>query len=258
MMPLACLMQSRELSWEDKIAYIAYRLKPVETKLESVEHRFEPGWYVRTIKIPAEHAFVGRPHKFGHLCKLIEGKLSVMQAEGQYYFNAPAEMRTIPGYMSAVLTQTACVVETWHPNPDDSRNVEVIENNIFDPAEPVLKRGEAIASQIDYKEKLALTGLTDLQVRQLMFESYDTISAKDQPKLIVGDSQIQGLGVFATEKIFIDESPGPGGKTLISRYTNHSVNPNVKYNGKLFIALRDIEPGEELTANYLQVMEAAR
>lgn len=258
MIPLACLMQSRDLSWEDKIAYIAYKIKPNEIIPDAVEHRFEPGWYIRTLKIPANCALVGNPHKVGHLCKLVEGKLAVMQQEGKYYFEAPAEMVTTPGYQSAVLTQTYCVVETWHLNPFDSQDIIALEAAAFSPGEPTLKRGEVIVSRIDYAEKLAAIGETEAHMQQLMLDAYDTITDADQPKIQVKESPIQGLGVFAQHKITAGEVAGPGGKTFVSRYTNHSVNPNVKYEGKLFIALRDIEPDEELTADYSQVMEAAR
>jgi hypothetical protein len=37
------------------------------------------------------------------------------------------------------------------------------------------------------------------------------------------------------------------------RFVNHSENPNVTWDGKVCVAVRDIEPGEELTFDYRTV-----
>jgi hypothetical protein len=147
--PLACLAKSRHLSWEDKIAYLAYKLKSVESPVDPIEHRFEPGWYIRKMTIPAKSIFVGRPHRYGHMCKLLEGTLAILQPEGEYYFYGPSEMHTTPGYQTVCTSITTCVAETWHPNPSELRDVKLLEDDIFLPADEVLQHGELVAIKLE-------------------------------------------------------------------------------------------------------------
>lgn len=152
MKPLACLSQMRWLTWEDKIAYLAHQFKSVESTLPPIEHRFEDGWYVRTFRMQAGLVFIGRPHNHGHICKLLSGKLAIMHELGQRYYEAPAVLHTKPGYQMVLLSQTYIVGETWHPNPEESRDVAFLENDIFGSAETVLERGAVIATQMEQRK----------------------------------------------------------------------------------------------------------
>ena len=96
MKPLACLSQVRWLSWQDKIAYLAYQFSQNPLPAEPLEHIFEPGWYGRRIRIPAGAYFVGRPHIEGHICKLVSGKIMLVHELGQRYYEAPASLHTVP------------------------------------------------------------------------------------------------------------------------------------------------------------------
>lgn len=100
-------------------------------------------------------------------------------------------------------------------------------------------------------------------------------------KFEIGDSKIHGKGLFATEKIpkgeivvtwhpkvlsLEEASKLPayeqdhflykeGEKVLWmqppEKYMNHSCDPNTKAAGKSDLAVRDIEPGEEITTDYI-------
>lgn len=107
------------------------------------------------------------------------------------------------------------------------------------------------------------------------------------PKVRVKESAIEGKGLFCTEKIFKDETIAiKGGHIMdtitfkalpencrhaalqisdtlylapleeeeiprVMNYINHTCNPNVGLKGQLVtVAMRDIEPGEELTGDY--------
>jgi hypothetical protein len=137
------------MPWEDKIAYLAYKIRPKELTLSPVEHRFEDGWYVRTMRLPEGVVFIGRPHIHGHIIKLIEGKVGVMTPDGDHYHEAPDQMHTAPGYQMVLLTRSPVIGETWHPNPDELRDVQVLEDSIFAPASPVLARGEYLARRLE-------------------------------------------------------------------------------------------------------------
>jgi SET domain-containing protein len=73
-------------------------------------------------------------------------------------------------------------------------------------------------------------------------------------------SDIHGYGMFAIEDIPAQTLIGLGSvnykyKTLLGRYTNHSINPNCLFvylanNDVVMISLRDISSGEELLIDY--------
>lgn len=73
-------------------------------------------------------------------------------------------------------------------------------------------------------------------------------------------SDIHGYGMFATEDIPSQTLIGLGSvnykyKTLLGRYTNHSINPNCLFvylanNDVVMMSLRDILSGEELLIDY--------
>lgn len=100
------------------------------------------------------------------------------------------------------------------------------------------------------------------------------------PKIEVRESSIEGLGVFAVERIergevILEWNPKrltdediknfsdlerqkylykENGKLCLQqepeRYVNHSCDPNSSVVGRSDVALRDIEPGEEITSDY--------
>jgi hypothetical protein len=78
----------------------------------------------------------------------------------------------------------------------------------------------------------------------------------------VGASSIHGLGVFVLRQTKPGDEIGParlGSKrTPIGRYTNHAHAPNAKMVRKgsdlYVVALSPIEPNEEVTVDYAQVL----
>jgi hypothetical protein len=138
------------LTWADKLAYLGYTLQNDETC--PLTHQFEKGWYVREITIPAERVFIGRPHTHGHICKLVRGKIMHITEDARVIREAPYTLHSLPGYQVVLYSYTEVVGRTYHPNPDELRNVTVLENQIFMPLPKVLERGKTIAETI--KDKL--------------------------------------------------------------------------------------------------------
>jgi hypothetical protein len=80
----------------------------------------------------------------------------------------------------------------------------------------------------------------------------------------LGNSSIQGMGVFATTDFSEGEVVAParveGKRTPAGRYTNHAKSPNavmvLRENGDIDLAAtQPILEGEEVTVNYRQVLE---
>lgn len=134
------------LSWGDKIAYLAYSLANDQTC--PLTHIFEGHWYIREIFVPARHVFIGRPHVDGHICKLIKGDVLHITEEHRVFRTAPYQMLTTKGYQMVFYTYTDVIGRTMHPNLEDCRDIELLENQIFESRDSVLLRGKSIADKL--------------------------------------------------------------------------------------------------------------
>lgn len=138
-------------SWAEKLAYLTYRLRPLADvpSEEScpVEHIFEPGMYIREMRIPADMLFIGRPHRHGHRCQLLSGSvlhITEDNAPTGVQRDAPFEVTTTPGTQMVLKTLTEVVGRTYHPNPTESRDIEALEADAFHPLEEMLQLGKTI------------------------------------------------------------------------------------------------------------------
>jgi len=105
--------------------------------------------------------------------------------------------------------------------------------------------------------------LKDVNISREQLEAV-TLSGKvlrfDVEKVELKESKIHGLGIIAVNDIEKDSIIGLATinntyKTILGRYTNHSSNPNCKFqlllNGDfIMIALKKINIGEELLVDY--------
>ena len=64
--------------------------------------------------------------------------------------------------------------------------------------------------------------------------------------------RIRGEACSQRSRESIQVAPGQHVEDAYALYLNHSFTPNLRLDGRLFFAARDIEPGEELTFNYLE------
>lgn len=154
-----CLMELDNprygLSQKEKLAYLGFRFAQIsDGSVCPVTHIFEPGVYVREILIPAASLFVGRPHLFGHRCELVSGRIVLITEDSKTHMEAPAEMHTAPGYMMCLYAKTEVIGRTYHPNPDERRDVEVMEAEIFAPVAQLLEIGRRVHEKINAIEAI--------------------------------------------------------------------------------------------------------
>jgi len=144
------------LSWEDKVAFIAYKLSLLPPSAETpVQEIFENGFYIRVITIPKDVLFIGRKHLIGHEVTLVKGSCIYCAPDGlKYLIKAPFTMQSTPGFSVVCLSLEDMIAYTKHPNPTDSRNGKALEGEAFEPVEAVLKRGKRIAYELDYQARL--------------------------------------------------------------------------------------------------------
>jgi hypothetical protein len=234
------------LTWADKLAYLGYALQNDETC--PIEHIFEKGWYIREITIPAERVFIGRPHTHGHICKLIRGKVMHITEEFRRILEAPFTLVSTAGYQVVIYTYTEVVGRTYHPNPEELRDTEALEAQIFVPRDTLLAHGKSVEWLLSAHER------TD-----------DLIEFPSPVGVSVAESAISGKGLIAGQEFTPGSVIAPaslGGKrTPAGRYTNHSLSPNATVrregNDFYFLANQHIAPGTEVTIDYRQVAELA-
>lgn len=119
----------------------------------------------------------------------------------------------------------------------------------------------------DYSYLLKRLGLSNAQVKASSSNFSDHINqpALDHLNFSYGQSQIEGIGVFAKRTLVAGDYIGTmnrdGYRTMLGRSVNHSPLPNaraeVSIDGIILSAASTIAPGVEITVDY-RTMPAVR
>lgn len=148
-MSLLPILHLPDLSWKEKVAYLAWKLHEGPATVQpGLAHRFEPGRYIREMSLPAGTVFIGRVHKVGHLLVLLRGKARLISEEGSRDYSAVDMLQTPSGFQTIAYTLTSVLAQTVHANPAELRDIEELEDEIFEAAELTLVRGKEVAMQL--------------------------------------------------------------------------------------------------------------
>lgn len=150
---MKCLMELDSpkfgLTFKEKLAYLGLKFGEVsDSPACPVEHLFEPGVYIREMRIPAETLFIGRPHMFGHRCELVSGRIMLITEEAKTHMEAPAELWSKPGFMMCLYAKTEVIGRTYHPNPDERRDTDAMEGEIFGSIAELVALGAEVRAKI--------------------------------------------------------------------------------------------------------------
>jgi hypothetical protein len=241
-----------------------------------VAHYFGPGTYIRQVTMPSGIFAIGHRQRFEQMNIFLQGRLAMLQPDGSTKeIAAPMIFTGPPGQKMGIILETV----TWlniYPNPDDERDIDILENRFLDKdgpwtereqAEKEKRRNDRRSDRDDYKRFLEEVELTEEEIRR---ESEYDGDLTDMPEgfssvITVRDSDIEGKGVFASWPFEIGQIIGLARiglkRTQIGRYLNHSGDPNAEFklmnNGDiLLIATRYIpgcrggDKGTELTVDY--------
>lgn len=135
------------ISWPEKLAYLTWTFLKEEQREAPLTHTFRDGWYTREMFIPKETLFIGRPHRHGHRCELVSGKVLHITEESKRIVTAPFEMTTVPGYQTVLFTMTDVIGRTYHPDSGE-RDIEMLEREIFHPLDEMRHLGRAIEQKL--------------------------------------------------------------------------------------------------------------
>lgn len=154
---MKCLMELDNprfgLTQREKLCYLAFKFAEASAGPTCpVEHIFEPGMYIREMRIPAETLFIGRPHLVGHRCELVQGKILLVTEDAKLHLEAGAELQSKPGYMMCLYSKTPVIGRTYHTISTDqvwgAEDVPALEDQIFGSIAESMAIGESVRQKI--------------------------------------------------------------------------------------------------------------
>ncbi len=99
-------------------------------------HRFTEGIYSREIFMPAGTLLTSKIHKVRHPYVILQGKVSVYIPEvGVQHLEAPYMGITEPGTRRVLYIHEDCTWVTFHPNADNTEDLDVIEDRLIERRE---------------------------------------------------------------------------------------------------------------------------
>lgn len=242
-----------------------------------ITHRFAPGIYIREVRMPAGSYVIGHHHKTDHLNIMLSGHLTILNEDG-----TKTELRAPQTFIAPTGRKIAYIHEDviWqNVFATEERDIDTLDEMFLDKSEAWLEaqKFNQMLLSFDHSEDVAdfyaaieLFGFDADLVRSISENEDDQIPfPHGEYKVAVGDSQIEGRGLFATGPIPQFEVIAPasvdGKRTPAGRFTNHAKNPNAMMfrmeNGDIYlVALRDIagckgsQMGEEITVDYRQAL----
>jgi hypothetical protein len=96
-------------------------------------HHFCDGMYVRQLDVPAGVTIVGKTHASRNLFLLVKGSMWLATDDGPALIEAPFMVTTEPGTKRAGYAETDCICMNFHSNPDDERDLVVLESRYIRP-----------------------------------------------------------------------------------------------------------------------------
>ena len=235
-------------------------------------HKFQPGYYIREVRMPKGALVVGHHQNFEHLNVFISGKVLMLNEDGTTkVLEAPMTFVGKPGRKIGAILEDVVWQNVY---PTEQVNIDILEATYLTKSAFALEFAAhkfALECELknedrdDYCAAIKELGYTDDQVRKEVTNLDDQVGmpAGDY-KCVVSISPIHGQGVFATSNIVAGEEIGPSRlgyfRTPLGRFVNHSKNPNaemVQKGDNFFLTAIDNivgaqggQPGMEITIDY--------
>jgi hypothetical protein len=96
-----------------------------------LKHSFADGIYIREINVPENQLIVTKIFKQSHATFLLEGECSILTENGATKVKAPYHIITNAGTKRVIYTHSSVVWITVHSNPDNQRDLDLIEDNVI-------------------------------------------------------------------------------------------------------------------------------
>lgn len=227
-----------------------------------IDHHFHAGMYARELTIKAGTLLTGRIHKFDHFDIMLSGDITVSTDDGQVKrLTGLNIMQGKAGKKRAGYAHSDTHWITFH-STDERHEDEMLDYLTCETFEELEDFNVAV-NRADYLLMVDSIGMTEDEISKQVTNEADMMAMPDEYNMaFVGESKIHGKGYFADQLITGGSLIAPARigdfRTEAGRYTNHALNPNAAMvvcgSGVNLMALKDIEPGEEITANYRDVI----
>ncbi len=114
----------------DALEALITEMPKVETTLS---HQFEDGIYMRELTIPAGTICTSRTHKTNNLFFIFYGEMLIWDEKNKWeHIEAVYRGRTKKGTKRIIYTIENSIWVTVHPNFDDCRDIEELENRLYE------------------------------------------------------------------------------------------------------------------------------
>lgn len=101
------------------------------------QHHFAPGMYARELFIPTGVCVIGKKHLHSHLNTLSQGKVLVATEHGVVTLTAPFTFTSPAGTQRVIVALAGAVWTTYHLNPSDTEDLDVLEAKLIEPESQV-------------------------------------------------------------------------------------------------------------------------
>jgi len=118
---------SHDAPTREKIQQLQELMLHTRCDMPEAEHVFAPGVYCRKFFMPAGMLVVGKIHKHSHLMMVLKGKAEIVTEFGRDFVEAGHISVSQPGAKRVVLAIEDTLFVTVHHNPDNTKDLEVIE-----------------------------------------------------------------------------------------------------------------------------------
>ena len=226
-----------------------------------VHHHIHGEMYAREITIPKGTVITGQLYKFDHFDVMVDGDITVSTDTGETKrltgFNL---FKGMSGKKRAGYAHEDTRWITFHPFTGDSG--EQIQSYITAETFDDLDAFNCDVNRADYYDFVDSIGMTQEEITEQVENNKDMLF-DGLSGVYLNDSNIQGKGLFSSEKIDVGDVICPARvkdkRTIAGRYSNHALYSNAKIvmndGGADLVCIRCIEEKEEITVNYRDVIK---
>ena len=217
-------------------------------------HSFADGMYTREIHINKGDLVVGAIHQNDYFVNVLNGHLWVVSEFGSREIIAPCSFVAKAGVKHIVFTLEDTVWSDTHKT--NKTSIDEAEKEIFAGSYEEFDRGKKIHEVL---------GLPEDDEALINYKKHDDIIKQPESFIVIKQSKIDGLGIFAKRDIDKGEKITARikfSRTYAGRYVNHSDEPNseaiTEDDKGFFFVTKRINKNSELTVNYSDVRNCSR
>lgn len=118
---------------KERIIQLQESMMDIQCKQPEPRHFFAPGMYLRELTVPAGMLIVGKTHKHAHFLIVTTGRAEVISEFGREIVTSGHISVSQAGVKRVVLAIEDTQFITIHVNSEDSRDLEVIEQEHIEP-----------------------------------------------------------------------------------------------------------------------------